>query len=72
MSNTTPSTPPVSSPLSGDAIRLMNLVDDVATTLRRVLALSPILTPDERKRVAEYLKNSSPNADNVLAALSAK
>jgi hypothetical protein len=27
-------------PLSGEAIRLMNYVDDVAVTLRRILALS--------------------------------
>jgi hypothetical protein len=50
----------------------MNYVDDVATTLRRVLALAPTLTPEERKRLGEYLKNSSPNADTVLAALSGK
>ena len=72
MSNTTPSTPPRATPLSGEAIRLMNLVDDVATTLRRVLALAPTLTADERKRVSEYLKNSQPSVDNVMAALSAK
>ena len=68
MSNTTPST----TPLSGEAIRLMNLVDDVATTLRRVLALAPTLTPEERKRVSEHLKSSSPNAEQVLAVLNGK
>ncbi len=38
MSNTLPATPPRATPLSGEAIRLMNYVDDVSTTLRRVLA----------------------------------
>ncbi len=56
-------------PLSGEAIRVMNLVDDVATTMRRMLVLVPALPPDERKRVSDYLKQSEPNADAVVAAL---
>jgi hypothetical protein len=56
-------------PLSGEAIRLMNLVDDVATTMRHILALVPTLAPDERKRLSEYLKNSEPNTEAVLQAL---
>ena len=56
-------------PLSGEAIRLMNLIDDVATTTRRILALVPMLAPEERKRVSEYLKNSEPNAETVQQAL---
>jgi hypothetical protein len=72
MSNTVPTTPPPATPLSGEAIRLMNYVDDVSTTLRRVLALAPTLTVDERKRLSDYLKNSSPNADTVLEALRVK
>ena len=59
-------------PLSGEAIRMMNYVDDVAVTLRRVLALVPSLTPEERERVSEYIRESRPNADNVLQALVAK
>lgn len=58
-------------PLSGEAIRMMNLVDDVATTLRRILALVPTLAPEERKRVSEYLKASEPSAEQVEAALAA-
>ncbi|HEY0758005.1 MAG TPA: hypothetical protein VGD59_01980 [Acidisarcina sp.] len=59
-------------PLSGEAIRLMNYIDDVTVTLRRVLALAPTLTDDERSRVSEYLQSSRPNADTVLAALAIK
>ncbi len=59
-------------PLSGEAIRMMNYVDDVAVTLRRVLALVPSLTPEERQRVSEYLKESRPNSDSILDALQAK
>jgi hypothetical protein len=59
-------------PLSGEAIRMMNYVDDVATTMRRLLAVAPTLTAEERKRVSEYLRVSSPNAGEVLAALDKK
>ncbi len=56
-------------PLSGEAIRVMNLVDDVATTMRRMLALIPALPPEERTRVSEYLRNSQPSTEAVLEAL---
>jgi hypothetical protein len=56
-------------PLSGEAIRVMNLVDDVATTMRRMLVLIPGLPPEERKRISDYLKQSEPGAEQVLAAL---
>jgi hypothetical protein len=57
-------------PLSGEAIRVMNLVDDVATTMRRMLALVPTLSPEERTRIGEYLRQSQPNADAVLQVIS--
>jgi hypothetical protein len=57
-------------PLSGEAIRLMNYVDDVSTTLRRILALAPTLTADERTRVSDHLTKSEPSVTTVLAALS--
>jgi hypothetical protein len=56
-------------PLSGEAIRMMNYVDDVSVTLRRILALVPTLTPEERQRVSEYLSQSKPGVDTVQAAL---
>jgi hypothetical protein len=59
-------------PLSGEAIRLMNYVDDVAVTLRRILALVPTLSPEERARVATHLEHSKPNAEDVAKALTAK
>jgi hypothetical protein len=59
-------------PLSGEAIRMMNYIDDISVTLRRILALSPTLSPDERKRVSEYLKASTPSAEEALAALNLK
>ncbi len=59
-------------PLSGEAIRLMNYIDDVAVTLRRVLAAVPTLSAEERARVAEHLQQASPSADDVVKALVAK
>ena len=56
-------------PLSGEAIRMMNYVDDVSTTMRRLLATAPLLTAEERKRVSEYLRVSTPNANEVLVIL---
>jgi hypothetical protein len=57
-------------PLSGEAIRLMNYIDDVAVTLRRILATVPVLSPEERARVAEHLEQTHPSADDVTRALS--
>jgi hypothetical protein len=59
-------------PLSGEAIRLMNYIDDVAVTLRRVLATIPTLTAEERARVAEHMLLARPNADDVTQALTGK
>ena len=59
-------------PLSGEAIRLMNYIDDVAVTLRRVLATVPSLTAEERVRVAGHLVQAKPSAADVAEALAAK
>ncbi|MFP5207805.1 MAG: hypothetical protein ACLGRW_00795 [Acidobacteriota bacterium] len=56
-------------PLSGEAIRLMNYIDDVSVTLRRVLAAVPTLTAEDRARVAEHLQQAKPNAEDVATAL---
>jgi hypothetical protein len=59
-------------PLSGEAIRLMNYIDDVAVTLRRILALIPTLTPEERLRIAEHMQQSRPNMQDVAQGLAGK
>ena len=56
-------------PLSGEAIRTMNYVDDISVTLRRILAVLPSLTEDERKRVADHIKISEPSYESVITAL---
>jgi hypothetical protein len=59
-------------PLSGEAIRLMNYIDDVAVTLRRILATVPVLSDEERARVAEHLQQASPSAEDVTRALTGR
>lgn len=56
-------------PLSGEAIRLMNYIDDVSVTLRRMLAFIPTLSVEERARVHEHLKQSKPSVDDIVTAL---
>jgi hypothetical protein len=59
-------------PLSGEAIRVMNYIDDVAVTLRRVLVAIPTLSADERAKVAEHLLQARPSAEDVAEALAVK
>jgi hypothetical protein len=54
---------------TGELIRLLNYVDDIAATLRRVHVAVPTLTPEERKRLAEYMRKSDPNFIAVLEIL---
>ena len=56
-------------PLSGEAIRAMNYVDDISVTLRRILATLPQLTAEERDRVAAHVRESDPSYSAVLQAL---
>jgi len=59
-------------PLSGEAIRLMNYIDDVAVTLRHILATVPALSAEERILVAEHLEKARPNSADVIQALTAR
>jgi hypothetical protein len=59
-------------PLSGEAIRTMNYVDDISVTLRRILTVLPQLTDEERQRVADHIKKADPSFDSVLQAVQAK
>ncbi len=59
-------------PLSGEAIRTMNYVDDISVTLRRILTTLPQLTEEERQRIATYIRDSEPNYETVLASIEKK
>jgi hypothetical protein len=54
---------------TGELIRLMNYVDDIAATLRRITATLPMMDEDEKKRLADYMRNSNPNFVKVLEQL---
>lgn len=54
---------------TGEFIRLLNYVDDIAATMRRINAAVPTLSADERKRLAEYMRKSDPNFLAVLESL---
>ncbi len=56
-------------PATGELIRLMNYIDDIAATLRRVTANIPTMTDEEKKRLAEYMRKSDPNFIHVLEQL---
>ena len=59
-------------PLSGEAIRTMNYVDDISVTLRRILTVLPSLTEEERKRVADHIKAADPSYEAVIQAVQGK
>ena len=54
---------------TGELIRLINYVDDINTTLRRISASIPMMDADERKRLAESIRAASTNLNSVLATL---
>jgi len=56
-------------PLTGELIRLMNSIDDVASTLRLVNTHVATMSPEERKQLAEYMRKSKPTYQDVLGAL---
>ncbi len=59
-------------PLSGEAIRTMNYVDDISVTLRRILSVLPVLTAEERERVSAHIRQAEPSYESVVAAFTAK
>jgi hypothetical protein len=59
-------------PLSGEAIRTMNYVDDISVTIRRILTVLPSLTEEERKRVSDHIKAAEPSYESVIQALAKK
>jgi hypothetical protein len=54
---------------TGELIRLINYVDDINTTLRRISASIPMMDAEERKRLAENIRTASTNLNAVLGQL---
>lgn len=55
---------------TGELIRSMNYVDDIAATLRRIVTTATMMTEEERERLVEYMRNSEPNFIKVVEQLS--
>ena len=56
-------------PATGELIRMMNYVDDLAATLRRIHAGITGMTAEERKRLADYMRNMEPSFPKTLETL---
>ncbi len=54
---------------TGELIRMMNYVDDIAATLRRIQTGISTMSGEERKRLAEYMRKSDPNFIKILEDL---
>ena len=54
---------------TGELIRMMNYVDDIAATLRRINASLYLVTPEEKRRLAQYMRKSDPNFITLVEAL---
>ena len=54
---------------TGELIRHMNYIDDIATTLRRISASIPAMTKEECTRLAEYIRKSEPSYESVVQRL---
>ena len=52
---------------TGELIRLINYVDDINTTLRRIQASLVGMDADERKRLADSLRNADGKLRDLLA-----
>jgi len=54
---------------TGELIRLMNYVDDIDTTLRRISASVPTIAAEERQRLAVRLREAGGNVNALLEQL---
>ncbi len=56
-------------PASGELIRMMNYVDDITTTLRRIVAGIPFMADEEKKRLADYMRKCITEEQDVIQRL---
>jgi len=56
-------------PATGELIRLMNYVDDINATLRRISSSISNMTAEERKRLSEYMNSAVTGLKDVLQHL---
>ena len=51
---------------TGELIRLMNYVDDITTTIRRIHASLPSVDAEEKKRLAGSLRSAGEKIQELL------
>jgi hypothetical protein len=56
-------------PATGELIRSINYVDDIAVTLRRICLYIPAMDADERKRLSDALRVVRTAIDTALTDL---
>jgi hypothetical protein len=56
-------------PATGELIRLMNYVDDINATLRKITSTIGTLTDEERKRLSEYMSSAGTALKDVIQHL---
>jgi hypothetical protein len=56
-------------PATGELIRLMNYVDDINATLRRISSAVGAMTAEERKRLSEYMRAAANGLSEVVQQL---
>ena len=54
---------------TGELIRLINYIDDINTTLRRIHASLYGIDPEERKKLAENLRAASAKLNELVEAV---
>jgi hypothetical protein len=55
--------------VTGELIRLMNFIDDISATLRRIQANMPLMNDEERKRLADHIRKVQPAIEQVVQTL---
>ena len=56
-------------PTSGEIIRMMNYVDDLGTTMRRISANIPFMGDEEKKKLAEYMRKQEAQLKALIEVL---
>jgi hypothetical protein len=56
-------------PATGELIRLMNYVDDINATLRKITSTIGTMTDEERKRLSEYMSSATSGLKEVISQL---
>jgi hypothetical protein len=54
---------------TGELIRMMNYVDDISTTLRRISNNILLMNEEEKKRLAEYMRKSQATFEQLIQTL---